>query len=180
MNANELYALRRSLFEADTLLCFNGPLSRSLLEEFGDALNSYLAADTDKSAEAMDVFSVYIEITQNIRHYVTAQGYDDGRAAATVVIARQSGGQYTVSAGNTVDARHGRTLVERIDELAALDKAELKARYRQQRREPRNPDSPASAGLGLLEIARRASAPLHATLVERDGPEAFFGLSVII
>ncbi|GAA5236071.1 hypothetical protein FOZ76_25445 [Verticiella sediminum] len=180
MNANDLYALRTRLFEAKTLLCFNGPISRSLLEEFGLALKSYLATDAGKSAEAMDVFSVYIEITQNIRRYVAAQNYEDARGAATVVISRAADGHYVISAGNIVQRQHGRALVERIETLAGRDKTELKALYKQQRREPRDPANPDSAGLGLLEIARRATAPMQATLVEQPGDEAFFGLSVTI
>ncbi len=180
MNATELYALRNQLFGTGTLLCFNGPISRSLLEEFGLALKRYLEVDQDKSAEAMDVFSVYIEMTQNIRHYVTARGYDERDATATVVISRAAQGNYCVSAGNMVDLAHGRQLLERIGAFADMDKAALKAAYKSQLRKPRDPENPASAGLGLLEIARRASQPLQATLTEHDAHEGFFSLSVVI
>ncbi|MBU4612012.1 hypothetical protein IMZ29_16120 [Achromobacter sp. GG226] len=180
MNATELYALRNRLLETGTLLCFNGPISRSLLEEFGMALKRYLEVDQARSAEAMDVFSVYIEMTQNIRHYVAARGYDEQASAATVVISREASGNYRVSAGNMVALAHGRALIERVAAFSHLDKAALKAAYKTQLRKPRDPANPASAGLGLLEIARRASAPLQATLTEHDESEGFFSLSVVI
>lgn len=181
MNATDLYALRNRLLETGTLLCFNGPISRSLLEEFGVALKRYLEADPNKSAEAMDVFSVYIEMTQNIRHYAQTRGHDDdNHATATVVISRTDGGRYAVSAGNLVELGHGRELVTRIEALACLDKAELKTAYKAQLRKPREPGAATSAGLGLLEIARRASAPMQATLSEQAGSEGFFSLSVVI
>lgn len=179
MNASELYALRNRLLQSGTLLCFNGPISRSLLEEFGLALKRYLEVDQEKSAEALDVFSVYIEMTQNIRHYVASRG-DEQDAAATVVISREDSGNYRVSSGNLVALEHGHALLARIAEFSHLDKAGLKAAYKTQLRKPRDPGNPTSAGLGLLEIARRASAPLQATLTEHDAREGFFSLSVVI
>ncbi len=180
MNATELYALRTCLQDTSTLLCFNGPISRGLLEEFGNALKRYLEADQAKSAEVMDVFSVYIEITQNIRHYAIERGYDESQASATVVISRTSDGHYIVSAGNLVSPEHGENLVARIQEYANLDKAQLKAAYKEQLRKPRNPERPQAAGLGLIEIARRATSPLQATLSAHHGGLAFFSLSVVI
>jgi len=180
MNATELYALRERLQASRTLLCFNGPISRSLIEELGNALKRYLEVDQIKPADAMDVFSVYIEITQNIRHYALEQGYDEADSTATVVIARGEDGHYVVSAGNLVAPEHGRQLVARIDALAGMDKAQLKAAYKTQLRRPRDPARPHAAGLGLLEVARRASAPLHATLSEHDENAAFFSLAVAI
>ena len=180
MNANELYTLRTSLQDSGTLLCFNGPISKGLLEEFGNALRQYLEVDDAKSAEVMDVFSVYIEMTQNIRRYAAMRGYDDNKASATVVISRTDDGHYVVSAGNLVASSHGTDLVRRIDEYAALDKAQLKAAYKEQLRKPRDPLQPQSAGLGLIEIARRATKPLHATITPHRDGEAFFSLSVVI
>src|SRR5690606_8553378 len=112
--------------------------------EFGSALKRYLEADDAKSAEVTDVFSVYIEMTQNIRRYAAIRGYDDNRACATVVISRTEDGHYTVSAGNLVAATHGEKLVGRIDSYAALDKAQLKAAYKEQLRKPRDPLQPES------------------------------------
>jgi len=66
MNASDLYALRERFNQDRTLLCFNGPISRSLIEEIGNALKNYLEIDQARPAEAMDVFSAYIEMTQNI------------------------------------------------------------------------------------------------------------------
>lgn len=180
MNANELYTLRTRLQDSGTLLCFNGPISKGLLEEFGNALKRYLEADDAKSAEVTDVFSVYIEMTQNIRRYATLRGYDESQACATVVISRTDDGHYVVSAGNQVDAAHGTELVGRIGSYAALDKAQLKAAYKEQLRKPRDPRQPESAGLGLIEIARRATRPLHATITPHQDGEAFFSLSVVI
>ena len=180
MNTSELYTLRTRLQESGTLICFNGEISRSLLEELGHALRRYLEADHDKSAEAFDVFSVYIEITQNIRRYAAEQGYTEPDSAATVVIAHAPGGRYIVSAGNVVEHEHGVALVEKVRSYAAMDKAELKKIYKTQLRQPRDNDHPERAGLGLIDVARRASTPPEASLSAHSEGRAFFSLSVTI
>ncbi|WZB74448.1 DUF6272 family protein [Achromobacter insuavis] len=57
----------------------------------------------------------------------------------------------------------------RIQQLAALDKAALKAEYKTQLHKPRTPGVASGAGLGLIDIARRAGAPLEASLTPAAG-----------
>jgi hypothetical protein len=180
MKASDLYVLRERFNQDRTLLCFNGPISRSLIEEIGTALKNYLETQQARPAEAMDVFSAYIEMTQNIRQYAAQQNYADADAAATVVIARDEQGRYTVTAGNRVELADGERLVERVRQLAAMDKTELKAAYKAQLRQPRDPAAASGAGLGLIDLARRASAGIEASLSPHGDGWGFFSLSVVI
>jgi len=180
MNASDLYALRERFSQDRTLLCFNGPISRSLIEEIGNALKNYLELEQARPAEAMDVFSAYIEMTQNIRQYAVQNGYDEADGAATVVIARNAEGRYTVTVGNRVELADGERLVERVRELATMDKSALKAAYKTQLRQPRDPNATTGAGLGLIDLARRASAGMEASLSPQGDGRAFFSLSVVI
>lgn len=157
METLDLLAMRESYTRQRILLCFNGPISRSLIEEIGHALRNYLHAEQAKPSEAMDVFAVYIEMTQNIRHYANLKGYGEHEAAATVAIARNEDGHYVVSAGNLVERDDGQSLVRSIQAIANLDKAALKAAYKEQLRRPRDSGCASGAGLGLLDIARKSS-----------------------
>jgi acetyl-CoA acetyltransferase len=180
MKASDLYALRERFNQDRTLLCFNGPISRSLIEEIGNALKNYLETQQARPAEAMDVFSAYIEMTQNIRQYAMQRGYGDVDAAATVVIARNEEGRYTVTAGNRVELADGERLVERVRQLAVMDKTGLKAAYKTQLRQPRDPAASTGAGLGLIDLARRASAGIEASLSPHSDGRGFFSVSVVI
>lgn len=180
MNASDLYALRERFNQDRTLLCFNGPISRSLIEELGNALKNYLDLDRARPGDAMDVFSAYIEMTQNIRQYASMNGYTEDDSAATVLIARSGDDHYVVSAGNLVQTEEGRKLVDRVHALAAMDKVALKAAYKEQLRKPRDSASTGGAGLGLIDIARRANGGLEASLSRHDDTRSFFGLSVVI
>ena len=176
----DLLSMRESYLHDRIMLCFNGPISRSLIEEIGKALRNYLDTQQAAPSAAMDVFAVYIEMTQNIRHYARRQGYDDELAAATVAVARGDHGHYQVSAGNLVERADGERLVAAVDALALLDKSALKQAYKQQLRRPRDAESPSGAGLGLLDMARKSSHPLKASLQPLSDHRSFFSLTATI
>lgn len=176
----DLLSMRESYQRERIMLCFNGPISRSLIEEIGKALRNYLDTQQATPSAAMDVFAVYIEMTQNIRHYARRQGYDETQASATVAVAQDAEGRYLVSAGNLVESADGECLVATVEALAPLDKAELKAAYKQQLRRPREAEGGSGAGLGLLDMARKASRPLQASLQALPNQQSFFSLTAII
>lgn len=179
MQAIDLLSIREQFNQNQILLCFNGPISRSLIEEIGNALKNYLQAENALPAAAMDVFGVYIELTQNIRHYARRMGYSDRDGSATVVVARDDEGHYMVLAGNRVEFADGQALCRRIEQLAGMDKAALKSAYKTQLRRPRADDS-SGAGLGLLDVARKSSRPMTAKLVDTGGGRGFFSLLAVI
>jgi hypothetical protein len=171
----------RDFFSVERILiCFNGPISRTLISEIGIALKEHIQSTRQCMSAAMDVFSVYIEMSQNIRHYSAAQGYAEPEATATVVIAESGDGSYVVSAGNVVERVDGQALVERVNQLACLDKATLKTLYKQQLRIPRDAELASGAGLGLIDVARKSSAPLECSLDLLEAGKAFFTLRATI
>lgn len=249
LSSSNLFSLREFFCNERILICFNGPISRTLISEIGVALKDHIESTQAHQSAAMDVFSVYIEMSQNIRHYASRMDYNDRESSATVVIAEQmtaanfiesaigntpnqicntivgdlagsppgekaynsanniadkilggiSGAQanpiagnhadvmpdsvsthYAVSAGNLVEPADGEALLKRIQEIARLDKTELKRLYKRQLRSPRSPDQSSGAGLGLIEMARKASQPLEAKLDAGPAGKVFFSLRAII
>ena len=77
MEMIDLFTMRENYNRQQIMLCFNGPISRSLIEEIGNALRNYLSAEQVQPSAAMDVFAVYIEMTQNIRHYARTKNWAD-------------------------------------------------------------------------------------------------------
>lgn len=175
-----LSSLRDFFFDEKILICFNGPTSRTLIGEIGIALKEHIESATDSLSSATDVFGVYIEMSQNIRHYAAERGYSDNESTATVLIAETPSGHYIVSAGNLVELSDGQRLVERIGELSQLDKQQLKLLYKQQLRQPRAEGASSGAGLGLIEVARKCSSPLTCSLDLLGTGKGFFTLRAII
>ncbi|MFT3848586.1 MAG: biofilm regulation protein kinase SiaB [Propionivibrio sp.] len=180
METIDLFSLRTHFNRNRILLCFNGPISRSLIEEIGNALKNYLQAENAQPTAAMDVFSIYIEMTQNIRHYAQSRGYGEQDSAATVIVARDAEERYLVQAGNLVEIADGAALLARVEALASMDKAQLKATYKTQLRQPRDAAATTGAGLGLIDVARKSSLPLKGSLSPFDEKRAFFSLCAFI
>jgi len=177
LSLRHLGELQKFCCDQEILICLNGPNSQSLIEEIGKALRQHIASQTETS-KAMDVFSTYIEMSQNIRNYGLSRNYDAVTASATVIIASHPQGRYSISAANLVEKEDGERLLERIQTLAKLDKQELKQLYKLQLREA--PLKAGGAGLGLIEMARRSSEPMESSLEDRPEGRSFFALRVIV
>lgn len=177
-----LYDIRRTLTDGGILICFNGPFSHSIIEELGKAVNRYLESAEVKKSAMMDVFSVFIEATQNVRNYAHRPDVTEAERprlnTGIIVIARQ-GEHYVVHSGNCVRREHGDELLRKLDAIAGLDKAGLKLLYKEKLRQEVPPGSQ-GAGLGLIDMARKATEPLAYTLVPEEDGYAFFSLQVVI
>ena len=180
MQSLDLFGMRESFNQQQIMLCFNGVFNASLIDEIGKALRNYMQGNQESPTAITDVFSVYIEMTQNIRFYSANQQFSDDKAIATIVVSRDGNG-YAVSAGNVVLRADGERLCARVESLNALDKAALKAEFKNQLRQPRSTlTGNNGAGLGLIDMARKATAPLSASLQAIDDVYSFFSLRVII
>lgn len=177
-----LLALHRQFEDANIQICFNGPLSHSIIEELGLAVRRYLENEPSGSDKMMDVFSVYIEQTQNVRNYVKTKApeseYHSQYNAITLMIGRE-GEHYVVMSGNIVHQSDVNNLITKIEQLRLLDASGLKALYKEQRRKPLDANA-RGAGLGLIDMARKTSQPLSYELQPIDENLAFFTLKAVV
>lgn len=161
------------------LICFNGALSHSLIEELGNAAKTYLKERELKLGIMSDVFSVYIEQTQNVRNYINIRQLSNTKLDRGIIKISSRNGDYTVSSGNYILKSDVLVLKEKLDSLKVLDKKELRKRYKDQmRREV--PEGAMGAGLGLIDMARKASYGLEYAFNSIDSDHDFFTLSVTI
>lgn len=179
MRLEELYSLNKMLSERGVLLCFNGPFSHGLIEEFGRALRQHLQDAKAADSVLTDVFSVYVEQAQNIQRYARKVAQEDGEAAAAqlsgMVAVTRDGESFTVCSGNRLRPQDVEPMRARLDALRGKDKAELKALYKKQLKAP---SSAEGAGLGLLSMARTARAPVEFELASLPEGGSFLYLRV--
>lgn len=176
----DIFPLRETFTAQQIMLCFNGLFTAGLIDELGIALRKHMESIPESPSSVSDVFSVYIEMTQNIRHYTLATPLQEAHGISTIVVSRQDDDRYVVCAGNVVRKADGATLAARIDALAPLDKPALKALFKTQLRQPRESLQGNGAGLGLIDMARKASQPLSYALRPLDDEHDFFSLSVVL
>jgi len=181
MKIVNLYDLKETFNSEGILICFAGPFSHSIIEELGTAVKRYLEAEQMTKDTLMDVFSTFIEQTQNIRNYAESkreQGNLDHDFNSAIVVIGRNGNRYEVSSGNIVDRDDIRRATETLERLGGLDKTELKRLYKEQLRKDRPPGR--SSGLGLIDMSRKTTAPLRYTLRDIDARYCFFSLKAIL
>jgi len=182
MHQTDMLALRDIFVRCGIVLGFNGPFSQSVIEELGEAIRRHLESREQASKRISDVFAVYIEMTQNIRHYAETAALDElereALNAGTVLIAVEEDG-YSLMAGNLVRNEHVERLTERLERIRPMDAEALKKAYRDRLRAPLEEDA-TGAGLGFLQMARKSARPLEYSLSPAGEAHSFFSLSVHI
>jgi hypothetical protein len=162
------------------LISFAGRLSQSLIEEYGAAVKSYLENEERPQNEVYHIFSIFIEQTQNIKNYCSLKQespFGETIAQSCIVTIGKSDNGHFICSGNMVANADLAKLTARIDPLVSLDKAGLKQLYKEKLREASGPES---AGLGLIDIARKARGPLIYSITELDANLSFFTLKAIV
>jgi hypothetical protein len=159
------------------VMTYKGALSQEILVGLSDALRSRLGFE----GRAKKLFSVFIEITQNIKNYSvelerTLDGVEIGVGIVSVVSA---GDVYVISSGNKMLAQH----VDRMNNRCALIKAMNYEQLRQYHREKMRegpPEGSKGAGLGLIDIAMKANQDVEFRCLPLNEQHAFFSINAYI
>ncbi|MBJ6726444.1 SiaB family protein kinase [Geomesophilobacter sediminis] len=175
----DLFRLREQFSQEGILMCFNGPFSHSIIEEIGTAIRNHLAGENISRMAVQDVFSAYIEMTQNARNYLALRGVPVADAGSATIVIAKRGDSYAISSGNVILKEDREPLKGRIDRINALSPEELKKEIRQQLRREL-PEGSVGAGIGLMEMAKRATQGLAYSFRDVDDRYSFFTLTVQI
>jgi hypothetical protein len=181
----DLYSLYQDLKSRRILFCYSGPIAHAGIEGVAQTLRMNLEYDDTGNATKLAVFSIFIEQVQNILNYsaerlCSAEADTENELSfGTVVIGREEDGSYFIYCGNRIYNKDIPELGKRIDEVKGLSKDELKALYKERRRmEP--PPGSKGAGLGLVEIARKAGRPIEYSFRKIDEVFSFFVIKVVV
>ena len=87
---------------------------------------------------------------------------------------------FFVQTKNAVRNENISFLTEKIDHLNSLDKNELRQYYKERMRADNDNPESQGAGLGLIEIARRATAPIEYSFAPTPDGFSFFTMYVEI
>lgn len=176
---DKLFKLKEQFSEQGILISFNGPFNHSIIEEIGNATKNYLEGMQSDRGVISDVFAVYIEQTQNITNYYRKNDMLQGAFNSAIVLISFKDDLYTVRSGNNIFNKDVPSLKEKLDRLNSADKSELKKMYKEQLRKTPEPGA-FGAGLGLIDMARRAFLKLDYIFEPIDNDYCFFNLNVSI
>lgn len=182
MKEMDILKLRNNLNKYGVLMSFTGPFSQGIIEEIGDALRSYLGSKTNSKGEIFKVFSVFIEQTQNIKNYAytLADKLEQEKILMSGVLnIGFTDEKYFVSSGNLVKNSDVEKLKSKLVQIKSYDRKELANAYRDILRANKENEGQ-GAGLGLIEMARKASEEIVFQFEEVDDDHFFFTLTIRI
>lgn len=183
MLARQLYDLRADLRRRGVVFAYSGYVSDDILGGVGEALRRKMASEEAARGTIRSVFAVFVEQMQNVIRY-SAERLEGGGAAAErlsygILVIGRDEASYVVHSGNVIDPSEVAPLRARLAGLAAMDEAELRAAYKA-RLHDAAPTVGGGAGVGLIDIARRASRPIGFDFLDMEDGRTFFAIEARI
>lgn len=178
MKLSDIYRHYQSARDEKIVLSFMGIVTQQIMVEYGKILNEQEGLSQNSRHL---LFSIYVELTQNILRYSDDQlpPPPTGARGVGIVIVSESDKSFYVNSGNHVSAERAAHLQTALTELCAMDADQLK-QFHKERRRNGAPEDSQGAGLGLIEVARRASEPPQFELRQTPEGRTFFSLSVVV
>ena len=182
MNLN-LYDFYQDAKGKNIIFYYSGPIAQASIEGVAQTLKKNLVYEDAGNLTSQSVFSVFIEQMQNLLNYSAeklsnTEFMENELRVGVVVIGHENNG-YFILCGNKVNNSDIIELTDKIESICHMNKEELKALYKERRRMDPLPGSK-GAGLGLIEMARKATEPLKYSFVPIDDEFTFFTIKVVV
>lgn len=184
MLAHELFDIRTVLRKQGIIFAYSGYVTETVLMGVGDAIKQKLLLDDANTKTLRSVFAVFVEQMQNMIRYSAEKVPPSDTESPTeirygILTIGREGDDYVIHAGNLVARSEVERLRERLSQIRGMNKEELRALYKEQLRSGPEEGSK-GAGLGFMEIARRASKPIEFDFADVDDEHAFFALKASV
>ncbi len=183
---SNLYAFKRDLNKRGVFFCFSGPVSQDLLVEIGSTLKHKMKLQEAHNLTAIRVFSMVVEQAQNIIHYSAEKCPKDNLLTETneelsigIIAVGYEDEHYFVLCGNRIRNEKVERLRNKLIKLQKMNRDELKKLYREARKAGPGPGSK-GAGLGFIDMAKKASRPLEFDFRKIDDEFSFFSSKTVI
>jgi hypothetical protein len=164
-------------------IIYSGALWADGIEGLGEILKKRMAFEDMSLSAAQAVFSVFVEQVNNMLMYSEerhkAKEHLD-YAPKGVFILGSKDNVYIAQSGNVMKNENVETIKKRIDHLNTLDKTGLRKYYMEKIRSGTRDAGSKGGGLGLIEIAKRASAPITYDFKPYGDGLTFFSMCVTI
>ena len=190
MLAQDTYEFRNSLSDRGIIFCYSGYMTEGVLSGIGNALRTKLALDETERTRARRLFAVFVEQVQNVVRYSEEREPSEEQLAKNseeqvkelrygVLTVGVNDEQYFVSCANLVKLTDVDRLKDSLEHIQHLDKDGLKALYKETLR-GETPKGSKGAGVGFIDIARRATQGFEYDFMEINDKHAYFCLKAYV
>lgn len=177
-----IYEIYKQLEERDVILSFKGMMTSELLTTILQIMETKMDGFEESPKIRKKVFNVLVECLQNLYHHiddsVDEEGAHQNEVNALFMISKSDIG-YTITTGNYMKPKDVPTVKDKLDLINGMTKDELKEYYKQVLNEGTMSEK-GTAGLGMIDIARKSGRDLIYCFSPIDDNLTFFSLSVKI
>ena len=172
MQDSDLFYLYSMPNIEDTILVFKGSLSQDVLVGMGEILLDNLSKKLAKT-NTKRMFSVFVELTQNIQRYSSKKiAVDDKKIGFGIICVEDLKDKYIIVSGNLVNSENVKHLTEQLDYLNNLSMDDLKKLRKTRLRSERLKGS-MGAGIGFIDIIRKSGFPIRYEIMQVDETHSF-------
>ena len=183
MSLNNVYNLYRNMEEENVILSFKGIVTAELLTSVLHIMESKMESMHESPRVKKKVFNVLVECLQNLYHHVDESATPSSlhsleRKSALVLVAKEDG-MFLVKTGNYIDNDKVDELKRKLIEINSMDKDDLRIHY-QNSLSNAMVSTKGTAGLGMIDIARKSGNKLEFEFLKINEESSFFCLNVKI
>jgi hypothetical protein len=178
----ELLEYYKKMCERNIVLDFQGAISQDLVVGMAELLKNKSSQDFGRSIMVKKLFSIFIEMAQNIAIYSAERVQLDDRhgdVGAGIIVVTEENKNYTITSGNLVKKEAISKIIEHCQKINGMGKEELRKFYKAQIKSSRERGKK-GAGVGLIDIARKSGNTIRYGVIQVDDINSFLVLSVKI
>ena len=178
----ELLEYYKKMCERNIVLDFQGAISQDLVVGMAELLKNKSSQDFGRSIMVKKLFSIFIEMAQNIAIYSAERVHLDDRhgdVGAGIIVVTEENKNYTITSGNLVKKEAISKIIEHCQKINGMEKEELRKFYKAQIKSSRERGKK-GAGVGLIDIARKSGNAIRYGVIQVDDINSFLVLSVKI
>ena len=159
------------------LVYYKGPFIDTVLASIGNRINEIAM---DNPLLSKKVFSVFLELAQNVSYYSEEREHHEQKAKSygrgSFLICDWKT-HYTLTSSNMIKKSWAEVITEKCKKINALDTDALRQWKRELRNQPMH-EGQLGANVGLIDIALKAGSSLEVDITPLDEDYAFFALSI--
>jgi len=135
-------------------LAYGSALTQDIIVSIASSLEKNPIFANLNMGLSSDVFTVFVEVSQNMMMYNKEQSRLSA-GEGIIVVGRDTKKNYFVLSRNLVSRQDKEKLTEKLEHIQGMDRQEIKETYRALRRSGRHSHAH-GAGIGFYEIAKRS------------------------
>jgi len=183
MSLANVYSLYRTMEDENVILSFKGIVTAELLTSVLHIMEAKMDSMHETPRIRKKVFNVLVECLQNLYHHVDESPSPATkelleRKSALVLIVKEHD-HFIVKTGNYIDVDKAQDLKDRLMIINSMDKEGLKEYYQASLNNSMVSEK-GTAGLGMIDIARKSGNKLDFEFLKINNETSFFCLNVKI